>query len=79
MLADAQIPPPGPLSAEFLKRMRAHWRAANDLNMIKRIPRLSNQVEIATQRYWTMMESHKLHTAEHGDDIVEVRDWRWTA
>jgi xylulose-5-phosphate/fructose-6-phosphate phosphoketolase len=23
------------------------------------------------------MERHKLYVGEHGDDMPEVRDWRW--
>jgi xylulose-5-phosphate/fructose-6-phosphate phosphoketolase len=47
------------------------------LDAIRRIPRLSGQVEKATARYWTTMERHKLYIGEHGDDMPEVRDWRW--
>ena len=47
------------------------------LDAIRRIPRLSDQVEKATARYWTDMERHKLYISEHGDDMPEVRDWRW--
>ena len=49
------------------------------LDAIRRIPRLSDQVEKATARYWTSMERHKLYISEHGDDMPEVRDWRWSA
>ncbi len=45
---------------------------------IQRIPRLADQVQKAGDRYWTMMERHKLYVGEHGDDMPEVRDWRWT-
>jgi xylulose-5-phosphate/fructose-6-phosphate phosphoketolase len=48
------------------------------LDAIQRIPRLSDQVELATARYWTAMERHKLYISEHGDDLPEVRDWRWS-
>ncbi len=48
------------------------------LDAISRIPRLSAQVEAATARYWTMMERHKLYISEHGDDLPEVVDWRWS-
>jgi xylulose-5-phosphate/fructose-6-phosphate phosphoketolase len=45
---------------------------------IRRIPRLADQVQKASDRYWTMMERHKLYFGEHGDDMPEVRDWRWS-
>ena len=49
------------------------------LDAITRIPRLADQVAQATARYWTTIELHKLYIGEHGDDMPEVRDWRWTA
>jgi xylulose-5-phosphate/fructose-6-phosphate phosphoketolase len=48
------------------------------LDAIRRIPRFADKVEDATARYWTIMERHKLYISEHGDDMPEVRDWRWT-
>ncbi|MEP7005134.1 MAG: phosphoketolase, partial [Sphingomonas bacterium] len=48
------------------------------LDAIGRIPRLSAQVPAATARYWAAIERHKLYIAEHGDDLPEVRDWRWS-
>jgi xylulose-5-phosphate/fructose-6-phosphate phosphoketolase len=48
------------------------------LDAIRRVPRLADRVEQATARYWTDMERHKLYISEHGDDMPEVRDWRWT-
>ncbi len=47
------------------------------LDAITRIPRLNDRVAAETARYWTNIERHKLHVAEHGDDMPEVRDWRW--
>jgi xylulose-5-phosphate/fructose-6-phosphate phosphoketolase len=49
------------------------------LDVIRRVPRLSDQVENATNRYWSTMERHKLYVSEHGEDMPEVADWRWTA
>ena len=49
------------------------------LDAIQRIPRLAGEVERATARYWTAMEHHKLYISEHGEDMPEVRNWRWTA
>ncbi|MCW8309021.1 phosphoketolase family protein [Acidiphilium sp. PA] len=47
------------------------------LDAITRIPRLHGAVEAATARYWTTMERHRLYIGEHGEDMPEVRDWRW--
>jgi len=49
------------------------------LDAIRRIPRLNGQVEAETARYWATMQRHKLYIGEHGDDMPEVRDWRWTS
>ena len=48
------------------------------LDAITRIPRLGHLVEEATARYWTSMERHKLYISEHGTDLPEVLDWRWS-
>jgi xylulose-5-phosphate/fructose-6-phosphate phosphoketolase len=48
------------------------------LDAINRIPRLSNEVKKATDRYWSIMERHKLYVSEHGEDMPEVADWRWS-
>jgi xylulose-5-phosphate/fructose-6-phosphate phosphoketolase len=47
------------------------------LDAIERIPRLKDRIPAETARYWTTMERHKLHVAEQGDDLPEVRDWQW--
>ncbi len=48
------------------------------LDAVVRIPRLQDRVQAETDRYWASMERHKLYIAEHGDDLPEVRDWRWS-
>ena len=48
------------------------------LDAIKRVPRLSGQVDAATARFWTTIERHKQYICEHGDDMPEVRDWQWS-
>ena len=49
------------------------------LDAIRRIPRLADRVASEAARYETTMQRHKLYIGEHGDDLPEVRDWRWTA
>jgi xylulose-5-phosphate/fructose-6-phosphate phosphoketolase len=49
------------------------------LDVIERVPRLRDQVPAARDRYWATIERHKLYIAEHGEDLPEVRDWRWSA
>jgi len=44
---------------------------------IRRIPRLAGEVQKATDRYWATMERHKLYVSEHGEDMPEVKDWKW--
>jgi hypothetical protein len=35
------------------------------------------QLEKATDRYWATMERHKLYVSEHGEDMPQVRNWKW--
>jgi xylulose-5-phosphate/fructose-6-phosphate phosphoketolase len=48
------------------------------LDAIKRIPRFADQVELATARYWSAIQRHNDYISMHGEDMPEVRDWRWT-
>jgi len=52
-------------------------RHALALDAIRRIPRLSGDVEKAVDRYWTNIQRHRLYISEHGEDLPEVRNWRW--
>jgi xylulose-5-phosphate/fructose-6-phosphate phosphoketolase len=47
------------------------------LDAIHRIPRFSEYVQKATDRYWSTMERHKLYVSEHGRDMPEVENWCW--
>jgi xylulose-5-phosphate/fructose-6-phosphate phosphoketolase len=47
------------------------------LDAITRVPRLAWQVEAARQWYSEQIQRHKLYVAEHGEDVPEIRDWRW--
>ena len=48
------------------------------LDAISRIPRLRGQAKEAMDRYWSTMQRHKLYVSEHGEDMPEVRNWRWS-
>lgn len=48
------------------------------LDVFEHVPRLQPQVEQARARYWSTMEKHKLYLIEHGEDMPEVAQWRWT-
>ena len=47
------------------------------LDAIHRVPRLAAQVDAAEQWYSEAIQRHKLYVAENGDDLPEVKDWRW--
>jgi xylulose-5-phosphate/fructose-6-phosphate phosphoketolase len=47
------------------------------LDAIRRVPRLAAQVNAAQQWYSEAIQRHKLYVAENGDDLPEVKDWRW--
>ena len=49
------------------------------LDAITRIPRLAPQVESARQWYSEQIQRHKLYVAEHGEDLPEIQNWRWSA
>jgi xylulose-5-phosphate/fructose-6-phosphate phosphoketolase len=49
------------------------------LDAIRRIPRLADRVAAETARYQATMQRHKLYIGEHGDDMPEILEWRWTA
>jgi xylulose-5-phosphate/fructose-6-phosphate phosphoketolase len=45
---------------------------------IRWIPRFADRIEGVTNWYWTAMERHKLYVTGHGEDMPEVKDWRWS-
>ena len=49
------------------------------LDAIRRIPRLRNRVDEASERYRQTIARHRAYVSEHGEDMPEIRDWRWTA
>jgi xylulose-5-phosphate/fructose-6-phosphate phosphoketolase len=47
------------------------------LDAIKRLPRLSAQADAAEQWYSEAIQRHRLYVAEIGDDMPEIKNWRW--
>ncbi len=47
------------------------------LDATTRVPRLAPQVEAARQWYSEQIQRHHLYVSENGDDLPEVKDWRW--
>jgi len=47
------------------------------LDAVRRVPRLAAKVDAAEQWYSEAIQRHKLYVAENGDDLPEIRDWRW--
>jgi xylulose-5-phosphate/fructose-6-phosphate phosphoketolase len=48
------------------------------LDVIRRVPRLKSIANQATQRFTEAMQRHKLYVIEHGEDMPEVANWKWT-
>ena len=47
------------------------------LDVVRRVPRLHEELEKAEERYRAAMERHRLYVGEHGEDLPEIRNWRW--
>ncbi len=65
-----------PFDMTVLNRMDRYRLA---LDAVLRVPRLKGMVEQATQEFSETMQRHKLYVAEHGEDLPEVRNWKWAA
>jgi xylulose-5-phosphate/fructose-6-phosphate phosphoketolase len=49
------------------------------LDAIGRVPRLRDRLDHETARHRATMARHDRYIREHGDDMPEIRDWRWQA
>jgi xylulose-5-phosphate/fructose-6-phosphate phosphoketolase len=47
------------------------------LDAIRRISRLKNISDKATERFYELMQRHKIYVSENGEDLPEVKNWRW--
>jgi xylulose-5-phosphate/fructose-6-phosphate phosphoketolase len=48
------------------------------LDVVRRVSRLASQVDATQQWYSEKIQRHKLYVAENGDDLPEVKNWRWS-
>ena len=44
---------------------------------VRRVERLASQADAMEQWYSEEIQRHKLYVSEHGEDMPEVRNWRW--
>ncbi|MDX1983372.1 MAG: phosphoketolase family protein [Bryobacteraceae bacterium] len=49
------------------------------LDVVRRVPRVKGLGDAATQAYRDMLRRHKAYIAAYGEDLPEVRSWRWSA
>jgi len=47
-------------------------------DVIRRTPRFAQEADAAYQRYTEQIQRHKLYVSENGEDLPEVRNWKWT-
>jgi xylulose-5-phosphate/fructose-6-phosphate phosphoketolase len=47
------------------------------LDAIKRVPRMASKLDETEQWYSEAIQRHRLYVAENGDDLPEIKDWRW--
>ena len=48
------------------------------LDVIRRVPRLKSAVASAEQWYSESIQRHHLYVTENGEDMPEIRNWRWS-
>ncbi|HTV57374.1 MAG TPA: phosphoketolase family protein [Verrucomicrobiae bacterium] len=64
-----------PFDMTVLNRLDRYQLA---LDVVRRVPRLAPLIDSATQRLTEQIQRHKLYVSEHGEDLPEVRNWKWT-
>jgi xylulose-5-phosphate/fructose-6-phosphate phosphoketolase len=64
-----------PFDMTVLNRMD-RFRLA--LDVVLRVPRLAHLVKQAKQQYSEAMQRHKEYVSEHGEDLPEIRNWKWS-
>jgi xylulose-5-phosphate/fructose-6-phosphate phosphoketolase len=49
------------------------------LDVVTRVARFAPRVTAATTQYHDRLSRHRQHISEYGEDLPEIRDWRWSA
>jgi xylulose-5-phosphate/fructose-6-phosphate phosphoketolase len=47
------------------------------LDAIRRVPRMASRFDATEQWYSEAIQRHRLYVAENGEDMPEIRNWRW--
>jgi phosphoketolase len=47
------------------------------LDVVRRVPRLKPLADQATQEFHDILRRHKAYVSANGEDLPEVRNWRW--
>ncbi len=47
------------------------------VDAIRRVPRLKDVTDKAYQTYSEAIQRHKLYVSEYGEDLPEIRNWKW--
>jgi len=48
------------------------------LDAIERVPKLGSMKDEAVQKFTEQRQKHKLYVSQYGEDLPEVRNWRWS-
>jgi xylulose-5-phosphate/fructose-6-phosphate phosphoketolase len=46
-------------------------------DVVRRVPKLASQAAATEQWYFEKIQKHRLYVAENGDDLPEIKNWRW--
>jgi xylulose-5-phosphate/fructose-6-phosphate phosphoketolase len=49
------------------------------IDSLARLPAWKTKADDAVRGFQEKLVEHKTYVVEHGEDMPEVRDWRWTA
>jgi xylulose-5-phosphate/fructose-6-phosphate phosphoketolase len=49
------------------------------LDAVLRVPRLKSIADRATQMLRDTLRRHREYVSEHGQDLPEVREWKWNS